>query len=418
MKQKKSSKQTTQKSTKRKQSSFSTKHPLVLPVFLFFMVVFLGLGMFVSVGATTQGARDKRVVDLFIDGEQQTLSTRADTVEDLLDRLELDLLDEDIVEPARQTPIFEDNTQINVYRARPVSIIDGDRTIIVLTAQRAPRLVVEDAGINLFAEDEVRFERSEGNLLDDTAGERLIINRSVPIQLNVYGAITQKRTTAKTVGEVLEKYSVTVEDGATLQPADRSAPIVENMLIAVNKIGVKTESVTEEVPYETESRNNPELEIGQTNVVQVGEPGERSVIYEITESDGVEVERKELQSIIITEPVTEIIERGTKLVSLDSSISVSAEKQTLMAAAGIAESDFAYVDYIITKESNWRPGAINSSSGAYGLCQALPGSKMATAGSDYLTNPVTQLRWCAGYAAGRYGGWQGAYNAWLVQSWW
>jgi len=89
-----------------------------------------------------------------------------------------------------------------------------------------------------------------------------------------------------------------------------------------------------------------------------------------------------------------------------------------MAAAGIAESDYPYVDYIVTRESGWRPGAVNSSSGAYGLCQSLPASKMASAGADYLTNPVTQLRWCAGYASARYGGWQGAYNAWLVQHWW
>ena len=88
-----------------------------------------------------------------------------------------------------------------------------------------------------------------------------------------------------------------------------------------------------------------------------------------------------------------------------------------MAAAGIAASDYVYVDYIVTKESNWRPGAYNAGSGAYGLCQSLPASKMASAGADYLTNPVTQLIWCNGYSQ-RYGGWQGAYNAWLAQGWW
>ncbi|WP_017626757.1 aggregation-promoting factor C-terminal-like domain-containing protein [Nocardiopsis chromatogenes] len=55
------------------------------------------------------------------------------------------------------------------------------------------------------------------------------------------------------------------------------------------------------------------------------------------------------------------------------------------------------------KESNWNPSAQNPSSGAYGIPQALPGSKMATAGSDWQTNPATQIEWGLGYIQDRYG---------------
>lgn len=54
------------------------------------------------------------------------------------------------------------------------------------------------------------------------------------------------------------------------------------------------------------------------------------------------------------------------------------------------------------RESNWRTTAQNKSSGAYGIPQALPGIKMASAGSDWLTNPETQINWGLGYIAGRY----------------
>lgn len=86
-----------------------------------------------------------------------------------------------------------------------------------------------------------------------------------------------------------------------------------------------------------------------------------------------------------------------------------------MAAAGISSSDYGYVDYIVNKESGWRVNASNGST--WGLCQSLPGSKMASAGADWETNPVTQLRWCNSYAT-RYGGWAGSYSAWLSQHWW
>lgn len=74
-----------------------------------------------------------------------------------------------------------------------------------------------------------------------------------------------------------------------------------------------------------------------------------------------------------------------------------------MAAAGIPASEMAGYSQIISAESGWNPHATNPSSGAYGLPQSLPGSKMASAGSDWQTNPITQLKWMKSYVNGRYG---------------
>ena len=89
-----------------------------------------------------------------------------------------------------------------------------------------------------------------------------------------------------------------------------------------------------------------------------------------------------------------------------------------MAAAGIAASDYPYVEFIVQHESGWSVGATNPSSGAYGLCQSLPGNKMASAGSDWASNPITMLRWCDAYAKERYSGWYQAFLAWQRQKWW
>uniref|UniRef100_UPI0006B394AF aggregation-promoting factor C-terminal-like domain-containing protein n=1 Tax=Streptomyces sp. NRRL B-24085 TaxID=1709476 RepID=UPI0006B394AF len=58
---------------------------------------------------------------------------------------------------------------------------------------------------------------------------------------------------------------------------------------------------------------------------------------------------------------------------------------------------------IVEHESGWDVDATNSSSGAYGLVQALPGSKMASAGSDWKTNAKTQIKWGLDYMNSRYG---------------
>lgn len=67
-------------------------------------------------------------------------------------------------------------------------------------------------------------------------------------------------------------------------------------------------------------------------------------------------------------------------------------------------------------ESGWRWNALNASSGAYGIPQSLPASKMAAAGADWRTNPATQIRWGLGYIKGAYGSPATAYSDWLGRS--
>jgi hypothetical protein len=74
----------------------------------------------------------------------------------------------------------------------------------------------------------------------------------------------------------------------------------------------------------------------------------------------------------------------------------------LLAARGWS-GQFGCLDALWQRESGWNPQAHNSSSGAFGIPQALPGSKMASAGADWRTNPGTQIRWGLGYIASRYG---------------
>ncbi|MFD8750807.1 transglycosylase SLT domain-containing protein [Kitasatospora sp. NPDC059577] len=72
---------------------------------------------------------------------------------------------------------------------------------------------------------------------------------------------------------------------------------------------------------------------------------------------------------------------------------------------------------IVFRESSWNPLAVNASSGAYGLVQALPGSKMASAGADWRTNPATQIKWGLTYMNTRYGSPCGAWSFWQAHHW-
>ena len=77
--------------------------------------------------------------------------------------------------------------------------------------------------------------------------------------------------------------------------------------------------------------------------------------------------------------------------------------RALLSDFGFGQDQFGCLDSLYNSESGWRVNADNPSSSAYGIPQALPGSKMSSAGADWATNPVTQIRWGLGYIQDRYG---------------
>jgi len=88
----------------------------------------------------------------------------------------------------------------------------------------------------------------------------------------------------------------------------------------------------------------------------------------------------------------------------------------MLASFGFDHSQFGCLDDIWTRESGWRYNAENAS-GAYGIPQALPGSKMASAGADWATNPATQISWGLGYIKSTYGSPCNAWAFWQAHGW-
>ena len=107
-------------------------------------------------------------------------------------------------------------------------------------------------------------------------------------------------------------------------------------------------------------------------------------------------------------------------VILNVKASVTEMKQyahQLVLSYGWSEYDYECLVKIVNHESGWNPNAVNKSSSACGLCQALPCSKMASAGADYRTNYKTQLKWMMGYIKGRYKTPSKAWAFWQKHHW-
>jgi len=108
----------------------------------------------------------------------------------------------------------------------------------------------------------------------------------------------------------------------------------------------------------------------------------------------------------------EAASRGDSRATFPAQASYTIAEVQAMAKQIVGGSQFACFSNIVTRESGWRYTAVNPSSGAYGLVQANPGSKMASVASDWRTNPATQIKWGLNYMNSRYGSPCGAWQFW------
>lgn len=88
-----------------------------------------------------------------------------------------------------------------------------------------------------------------------------------------------------------------------------------------------------------------------------------------------------------------------------------------MARQLVPSGQFQCFSNIVDHESDWNYKAVNPSSGAYGMFQALPGSKMSSVGADWRTNPATQIKWGLNYMNDRYGSPCDAWSFWQANNW-
>lgn len=385
-----------------------SKHPHAVPVITIAVLLVLTVGGYMVARLTDRiPLQDKAfVVIVSYDGKKQVVPSHQQTVADLLVKLRVPLSQGDVVEPAPNTVINQDDFRVNVYRAVPVQVVDGAQKTFTFSAATTPRAIAQQTGQKLNAEDWVDTIPAQNFVESGAIGEQVVIDRATPVNADLYGAPVVLRTHAKTVGGMMKEKNIklTAQDKVSL-PED--TPITPGMQVAFLRTGTRTETRTEPIAMPVQTINDNSLAYGTSAVRQQGAPGEQVVTYQVTLNNNVETGRTVIQKVVNKQPVTQITVMGTNLSGIKGD----------MALAGIAPGDYKYADYIIGKESGWNPAARNPS-GAFGLCQALPGSKMSSAGADWATNPVTQLRWCNGYATGRYGSWAAAYSYWQSNHYW
>lgn len=344
------------------------------------------------------------------DGSNMTnIRSDADTVRDVLARANVSLGSGDKVEPALDEEIVSDSFNINIYRARNLVVVDGNHKKQIRTASTNPQDIASDAGIEMLEADTLELVPYD-NLLESGNTVAYSVKRAKVVNINFYGSQISVRTQKKTVKDLLAEREIDTNAEKNWFSISLDEKISDGMSFTIQPQGIQTITVEEDINFGEKTIQDYDTEYGKRVVVKQGEKGRKTVSYEVNMKDGVELSRKVLSEIVTKEPVTQEVKVGMKL-NLPSG-----SHEDWMAAAGIAPSDYGYVNYIISHESSWRPNATNGK--YWGLYQTTQARLISDCGADWVNNPVCQLRSATGYAVGRYGSWEKAYNRWRSQGWW
>jgi len=277
---------------------------------------------------------------------------------------------------------------------------------LAASASLTPAAVVaEGAAIDRSALGASRFEA------------RAAIGGLVAVELVVDGEARELTSQAATVADLLAEAGVVIDQDDVVS-APLATPLVAGMSIEVTTVETVDEHVSETDAHTTVEEEDDTLPRGERRVVTEGVDGVTATTYRVTVTGGEETGREVIARAVVSERVDEVVRVGTAEPQPEPPAAPEASAGTpgpvvsgnpkaiaadMVAARGWGSDQFSCLDTLWERESNWNPLAENPSSGAYGIPQSLPGSKMASVGSDWRTNPATQITWGLNYIAGRYG---------------
>ena len=143
---------------------------------------------------------------------------------------------------------------------------------------------------------------------------------------------------------------------------------------------------------------------------------EKDRVAAVAAAEAAAKARREAAQKVAREKARKALAAKKQAILANAQADPRAAAQALLPEFGFGDGQWSCLDQLWMGESGWRYTAENSSSGAYGIPQSLPGSKMGTIAPDWKTNPVTQIRWGLKYIKSSYGTPCGALGAWQNRS--
>lgn len=234
-------------------------------------------------------------------------------------------------------------------------------------------------------------------------------------RISVRGFAVASATAVTTVGAVVGVASGSDQQGSTdVEATAADATLLEDIPAGGNT-QVQTASLTQQADKASDAANAAAKKSAE-ETARVQAAKDAAAKKEAAEKAAKEKAEQEAKEREEAKQAASRSERSETPDFTQKSSYTTAEVKA-MAQEIVGGGQYQCFSNIVERESGWNYKAQNPSSGAYGLVQALPGSKMASAGADWQTNPATQIKWGLNYMNDRYGSPCGAWEFWQANHW-
>lgn len=372
------------------------------------------------VGGTLAFVAARKNITLDVDGQTRTVTTFASSVEGLLAEEGIEVGDQDEVSPALDASLDSVNT-VTVRYAKQIQILaDGETETVWTNAADAPE------ALSLLQARGDTVELVASRSLNSTRAEiPLSLSLDSAVRILVDGRTVQVPAGHHVLGDMLTAHGIELGQNDRVRIRYQDTTADGTVTVVVQRVTIKFEVVTESVAFAKETVQDSKQYTSYKKVTTAGVNGQRTLTQEVVLVDGEEESRTTVNTTVDKQPVTEVTTVGTKkkpTFTVPNTPTIPAGEAQEIAyqhvkARGWGEGEFTCLVNLWKRESGWNYKAHNKRSGAYGIPQALPGSKMASAGADWKTNPETQIKWGLKYISGRYKTPCGAWQHFLNKGW-
>ncbi|WP_455675994.1 ubiquitin-like domain-containing protein [Pradoshia sp.] len=274
----------------------------------------------------------KKTVALSLDGEKQMVKTHADTINELLQELDVEVGKDDYLSLAKGTEISDDLSVVWTPAVEVRLTIDGETTSVWTLSETVGDFLKKE-GVQLRAEDKV----SES--MDEAIEENMdiTIEKAFPVALKVGNEKREVWSTSTTVADLLKNEEVRVNKLDRVSPA-LSNRLTEESAVTITRVEKVTDVVEEPISYEAIERKDPSLEKGKEKIITEGQEGIMSKTYELTKENGKTISKKLVSEKMVKEKVDQVVAVGTKekkaaVKNVSTSSSSSAEEYHVTATA-------------------------------------------------------------------------------------
>ncbi len=354
-----------------------------------------GLVLAGLLGGTLAWAGGGKSVSLRIDGQQRRVHTTASTVQGVLKAAHVSVGSHDLVAPDLGSPV-RDGGQIVIDRGHLLHLtVAGASRDVWVTADSVSEALAQ---LGYGPAELVSVSRSKrlGDGVTDIS-----IGAPKLVLLRVDGQTVAVTTAGPTVQQAIADSGIALGAHDRLS-VPRGSAVHDNQVITIQRVTYRTTVEQVSVPYSVEHIDDPDSYVGTNSVARAGRNGLSRLTYQLVYVDGRLAGRVHVSTQVVSPPVNEQDRTGTKQATSVSPSQAQQIAEGMVADRGWGDGQFSCLLSLWNKESGWRTDAANSS-GAYGIPQALPGSKMASAGPDWQHNAMTQISWGLSYIAGVYG---------------